>query len=104
MRRSSCPLRTAIAAGVLALFAGCRGIRDDFAKGDLFTPDPDGPDTMSRTFECLQKDSEGNCVANKCTKSPEGEEYDCRTFAHACIDAGYHWDGTRDSGVCAAAL
>lgn len=93
---------------LLLTLAGCPGVSPppsgEFDGADLFAEDPDGPDTIARTFECLQRDLDGNCVANQCKEGPGGETFDCRTFASACIDAGLHWDGTRQQGVCAVAL
>lgn len=73
-------------------------------KGQLLDAYREGPDTIRRSFECLQKDSEGDCVANKCTASPAGSEYNCASFAGSCIDAGLHWNGTSQEGVCAVPL
>lgn len=101
----------ALSIALGASLAGCsrqKPVLDfEFEKADLFLPDPDGPDVVARQFDCLQRDLEGNCIANRCRESPSSAPdvpYDCRTFAAACIDAGLHWTGTRQEGVCAVAL
>jgi len=66
----------------------------------VLDPQREGPDTLRRTMECTKKDANGACLENKCTSSPEGEIFDCEKFAGQCIDAGLHWKGTKQSGVC----
>ena len=51
-------------------------------------------------MECVKRDANGTCLENKCTSSPEGDHFDCESYAGACIDAGLHWKGTKQSGVC----
>lgn len=106
VRRASILLGAALALATLTAVAGCGG---DASRPDAgaYTPTPESPGTLRRTIECLQKDSEGNCVASKCTKSASdnpSEPFDCGSYAKECIKGGDHWTGTRDQGVCAAAL
>lgn len=87
------------------LFAACPGPRlqpqAEFDKGNLLTADDsDKPDNLRRDFECLEKDAQGNCIKRKCTQGPGGQSFDCLTYATACLTAGYHWSGTKESGVC----
>ena len=106
VRRASVLLGAALALASLTADAG--------SSVDASGPDAGAesqtlgsPGTLRRTIECLQKDSEGNCVASKCTKSASdnpSEPFDCGSYAKECIKGGDHWTGTRDQGVCAAAL
>ena len=100
--------RLIVALGLLTTLAGCPGpglkVAAGLDKGQLLDAYREGPDTIRRTMECIQKDSEGNCVANKCTASPAGEVYNCNSYAKACLDAGLHWTGSNAGGVCAVAL
>jgi hypothetical protein len=89
----------ALALAILALFVGCRGPRPTSA-GDLLAAQSDTPETMSRTMECLKKDAEGNCLQNQCKEGPGGATFDCGSFGKACVDAGLHWKGTKQGGVC----
>jgi len=108
MRETSAPARALLAFALLIALAGCPGTRPssthEFDKDDIFTPDPDGPDSMSRTFECLKRDADGKCLANKCTEGPGGATYDCGSFAKACVDADLHWSGTKQGGTCSVVL
>lgn len=105
VRRASVLLSAALAVAALTAVAGCGGDASRPSAG-AYTPTPDGSGTLRRTIECLQKDSEGNCVATKCTKSPSSDAtpFDCGSYAKECIKGGDHWTGTRDQGVCAQAL
>lgn len=102
--------RVFAALAILTALAGCPGpgsgpqISPGLDKAQVLDPYRPGPDTLRRTMECIQKDSDGNCVANKCTASPEGEVYNCNSYAKNCLDAGLHWTGSNSGGVCAVAL
>jgi len=62
--------------------------------------------SLRRTFQCLSRDAQGNCLANKCTRSPGvGETDDCASFAQACKNfPGLVWKGSREGdaagGTC----
>lgn len=100
--------RVLVALALLTALAGCPGpgpkVAPGLTKVQLLDAYRQGEDTIRRTMECIQKDSEGNCVANKCTASPEGDVYNCNSFAKNCLDAGLHWTGSNSGGVCAVAL
>jgi hypothetical protein len=98
-----------LALALPTLFAACPGPplqpKAEFDKGSIFTADDSGkPDNLRRDFECLQKDPHGECVQRKCTQAPGGESFDCATYARDCVIAGYHWSGTKESGVCTEIL
>ncbi len=100
--------RLAAVLGVLML-AACPGPRPqvlaEFDEDNVFSAeDPDSSGTLRRVFECLQKGRQGECVQRKCTQGPGGAEFDCESYAAACVKAGYHWSGTRESGVCSVVL
>lgn len=97
--------RTMVALALLTALAGCRDSRPspnnvEFDRDELLSADQDRPETMARTMECLKKDAEGNCLQNQCKESPEGEIADCGSFGKACVDAGLHWKGSKQGGVC----
>jgi hypothetical protein len=100
--------RVLAALALLIAIAGCPGPGSKTApvlgKAQLLDAYRQEPDTIRRTMECLQKDAEGDCVAVKCTASPAGEIYNCNSYAKACLDAGLHWTGNNNQGVCAAAV
>ncbi|MGE0640912.1 MAG: hypothetical protein AB7G12_10395 [Thermoanaerobaculia bacterium] len=107
------PLRTAAVATLLTLsLAACPGghhgaVAPPVAAGDLFSPNPDGDDgggSIRRTFECTQRAPDGSCLQNKCTQGPGGFTFDCASYAKACVDAGEHWSGTKEGGVCTKVL
>ncbi|MEZ5314063.1 MAG: hypothetical protein R2862_10660 [Thermoanaerobaculia bacterium] len=110
------PLRTAAVATLLTLsLAACPGpprgeSGPPVAAGDLFSPYPDGNTPPSdggsirRTFECTQRAPDGSCLQNKCTQGPGGATFDCASFATACVEAGEHWSGTKEGGVCTKVL
>ncbi|MEO8274820.1 MAG: hypothetical protein ABI639_01285 [Thermoanaerobaculia bacterium] len=108
MRSASAGPRVIVVVALLTALAGCPGpgpkVAPGLDKAQLLDAHREGSDTLRRTMECLQKDSDGNCVANKCTASSAGEIYDCNSFAKACLDAGLHWNGSNAGGVCAVAL
>src|SRR5690349_2183037 len=98
-------------AAVLAILMlpACPGPRPQtaagFDKDNLFTTeDKDASGTPRRIFECLQKGRHGECVQRKCTQGPGGVAFDCESYAAACVTAGYHWSGTKESGVCTEVL
>ena len=108
MRHLPFPLRPAAAAALLITLAACPGPVAPPArpldKGQVLDPVREGSDTIRRSFQCLQRDSEGNCLANKCTQGPGGATFNCASFAKACIDAGLHWSGTQEGGTCSVIL
>ncbi len=108
MRTASATSRAIVAFALLTALTGCPGPGTKAVagldKGQVLDPDRKGPDTISRTFECQARDSEGKCLANKCTAGPGGETFDCGSFAKACIDADLHWKGSKSGGVCTVPL
>ncbi|HET9338862.1 MAG TPA: hypothetical protein VFQ55_07680 [Casimicrobiaceae bacterium] len=60
--------------------------------------------SIARTFECLAKDANGNCLQNQCKQGPGGKEFDCAGFARDCVNAGEHWSGTKEGGKCTKVL
>ena len=92
------------ALAIPPLLAACPGPRPGptavLDRGQVLDPHREGPDTLRRTMECVKRDANGTCLENKCTSSPEGDQFDCESYAGACIDAGLHWKGTKQSGVC----
>ena len=69
------------------------------AAGDVFTQQTE-PGSSARTFECTERGANGECDKNKCTQGPGGAEYDCGNFGKDCIDAGHHYNGTKQGGTC----
>ncbi len=108
MHSASATSRAIVAFALLTALAGCWGpspkASPSLDKGQVLDPDRNGPDTISRTFECQARDSEGKCLANKCTAGPGGATFDCGSFAKACIDADLHWKGSKAGGVCTVPL
>jgi hypothetical protein len=61
--------------------------------------------TIRRTFECLQKDANGNCTANRCTRKQGVGQFDgCAEFSQSCKNAGLTWtphsEGSDAGGTC----
>jgi hypothetical protein len=108
MNRRCRSIRLATLLALLMLPA-CPGPRPqvnaEFDKGNLFTAEgTDSSGTLRRQFDCLQTGRQGECVQRKCTEGPGGAAFDCESYASACVKAGYHWSGTRESGVCSIVL
>ena len=105
------PLFAARALSALILLTpltACPGPRpgpaDPPSRGEVLDPEHESPGTIRRSFECLKRDADGNCLANKCTQGPGGATFDCGSFAKACIDADLHWSGTKEGGTCSVPL
>jgi hypothetical protein len=91
------PLLPILLAAALAVVAACDASRETFDNplGTTSTPGK-----AERTFECLHRSPDGTCNANKCTQGPGGATYDCGSFASACVNAGFHWTGSKEGGTC----
>ena len=105
--RSGSP-RFATVLAILML-AACPGPRPqtatEFDKDNLFAEEGKGTSgALRRDLECLQRGRDGECVQRKCTQGPGGKEFDCESYAAGCVTAGYHWAGTKESGVCTEVL
>lgn len=99
MRSVPATAGTALTLAILTVFAGCRDSRQTLAS-DLLEAKADTPETMSRTMECKKRDANGDCLQNECKEGPGGETSDCGSFGKDCVNAGLHWKGTKQGGVC----
>ncbi len=98
----------AVTCGLLMALAGCtssptgRSVTFD-PNVDVFSDRPESG-TSSRTFTCTSKNADGTCNVNECKQGPGGATFDCASYAAACVDAGHHWNGTREGGKCTRVL
>jgi hypothetical protein len=104
----SASIRLATALAVLTL-AACPGPRPktaaEFDASHIFTAeDLDASGNPRRIWECLNKGRHGECVQRRCTEGPGSVEWDCASYAAACVLAGFHWAGTKQTGVCSMIL
>jgi hypothetical protein len=72
-------------------------------KMDVFNPQSE-VGTSAREFTCTAKDHHGECVQRECKQGPGGQEFDCASYAAACVQAGFHWSGTKEGGKCSKVL
>ena len=70
---------------------------------DVFNPPPE-TGTIRRDFTCTAKGPNGECVQRECKQGPGGQEFDCTSYAAACVKAGFHWAGTSEGGKCSKVL
>ena len=87
--------------GLLLALAGCTGGAPDrpASVDEVFT-DASSQTWSARTFTCLEQDANGNCDKKTCKQGPGGAEFDCGSWAKACLDTGHHYEGTKEGGTC----
>jgi len=105
-RSGSMPLVAVFATLMLSACPGPPTPRPaEFDKDNLFTAeDKDASGNPRRIWECLNKGRHGECVQRRCTEGPGSVEWNCESYAAACVKAGWHWAGTKETGVCSMVL
>jgi len=98
----------AVTCALLMTLAGCAGDGKQTSISpdpniDLFSEQPQSG-SSARTFTCTSKNPDGTCNVKECKQGPGGATFDCASYASACVNAGHHWNGTKEGGKCTRVL